>query len=176
MEFVLLVQSHRSGCCWGDAAITAGQAFEIWVKVVFIWPSGSYDGFLGKSHIHTESAELGKMSPDKDMFSNDNEATAVFEWSQRNKGCVLHAEEVGCGWQDIFGIPETGAILVRPDDHCMEVKSRTKSLFYSRTLFSLQQSADETQYSSSKIYAVNSVQTLNLAAALTEETRGLIPR
>jgi hypothetical protein len=57
------------------------------------------------------------MSPDKDMFSNDNEATAVFEWSQRNKGCVLHAEEVGCGWQDIFGIPETGAILVRPDDH-----------------------------------------------------------
>jgi hypothetical protein len=119
MEFVLLVRSHRSGCCWGDAAIAAGQAFGIWVKVVFIWPSGSYDGFLGKSHIHTESAELGndQMSPDKDMFSNDNEATAVFEWSQRNKGCVLHAEEVGCGWQDIFGIPETGAILVRPDDH-----------------------------------------------------------
>jgi hypothetical protein len=139
MEFVLLVQSHRWGCCWGDAAITAGQAFGIWVKVVFIWPSGSCDGFLGKSHIHTESAELGndQMSPDKDMFPNDNEATAVFEWSQRNKGCVLHAEEVGCGWQDIFGIPETGAILVRPDDHCMEVKSRTKSLFYSRTLFRL---------------------------------------
>lgn len=112
---MLIVGCNKSGCRWGEAALEAGESHKISVKVVFMWPLGSYTPSSQEnesiSPVNQENSLEGHLQ------ATDDEQLFVMNWASRNKGVVVHAEELGHGWWELCTIPDVGGILVRPDEH-----------------------------------------------------------
>lgn len=88
IQLVLIVGCNKSGCAWAEGALTAAELSTVPVKVVIMWPE--------------------KME-DSEGFSMQGRVSA-------SENRVIHAE-VGQGWWELCGVPDVGAILVRPDEH-----------------------------------------------------------
>lgn len=85
---MLIVGCNKSGCGWAEAALTALKSSAITVKIVIMCPQG-HEG---------------------------NVTESVQKWASASECEVVHAE-VDEGWWDLCGVPDVGAILVRPDEH-----------------------------------------------------------
>jgi len=99
---VLIVGGNKSGCAWTEAALTAVKSSAITVKIVIMWPCSS-------NPRRECSLDRGGNRTESEWFSVQKCASA--------RECrIIHAE-VNHGWWDLCGVPDTGAILIRPDEH-----------------------------------------------------------
>ena len=97
---MLIVGCNRRGRAWAEAALVAVKSFAITLKIVVMWPHASFpqrECWQGREGNVTEA-----------------EWFAVQKWASASR--VVHAE-VDPGWWDVCGVPDTGAILIRPDEH-----------------------------------------------------------
>ncbi|KAG0583412.1 hypothetical protein KC19_3G134100 [Ceratodon purpureus] len=88
IHLVLIVGSNESGRTWAEAALSAAKLSAVPLKIVFMCP--------------------GKV--------NESEVFSVPKWVSASESILTHAE-VDQGWWELCGIPDVGAILVRPDEH-----------------------------------------------------------
>ncbi|KAG6554781.1 hypothetical protein Mapa_003801 [Marchantia paleacea] len=98
LELLLIVGPTRSGLKWGDAALKAAKMHGVPLKVSVIWSKG-----FAWRYSSDELAE--------------EERDVVLKWRQLETVYVVHVEEDVDSWWKLCGIPSTGALLVRPDEH-----------------------------------------------------------
>ncbi|KAL2641956.1 hypothetical protein R1flu_009543 [Riccia fluitans] len=97
-EFLLIVGPNRSGLKWGSEALKVAQMLRVPITVSVIWPQR----FAQRHSLNDLNAE---------------ERVVAHEWVQLKTVNLLHAgEDDGC-WFKLCGMPSTGALLVRPDQH-----------------------------------------------------------
>ncbi|XP_073387845.1 uncharacterized protein [Physcomitrium patens] len=93
IDLVLIVGCNNSGCTWTEAAVTSAKSLSVKVRVVIMWPPG----------LETKMGESEELSVQRRV--------SAF------KDRVVHAEQADQGWWELCGVPDVGAILVRPDEH-----------------------------------------------------------
>ncbi|BFI27883.1 hypothetical protein MPTK2_2g14360 [Marchantia polymorpha subsp. ruderalis] len=98
LEFLFIVGPTRSGFKWGDAALKAFKQRGVPLKVSVIWSKGF----------------ARRYSSDK---LSEEERDVVRRWRQLETACVVHVEEDVDSWWKLCGMPSTGALIVRPDEH-----------------------------------------------------------
>lgn len=95
---MLILGCNKSGRAWAEAALTAVKSLAITVNIVIMWPRGSFS------------------PPDFEGNVAESEWLCFQKWASASECGVIHAE-VDQGWWDLCGVPDIGAILIRPDEH-----------------------------------------------------------
>eukprot|EP01018_Ginkgo_biloba_P029429 Gb_40137 [translate_table: standard] len=116
VEFLLIVAPNKKSCVWADAALQVAKAFKVPLKVCIIWPGGSSDSALSNQSMHRCYEYEARITQQQQSIVKE-EPMFVGDWRRMNMDFVIDAEEITGSWWELCKMSNTGAILVRPDEH-----------------------------------------------------------